>query len=106
MTRSSASGIGTSSGSGRTLGSGTMLCSGTTCGFGTKPLALFVLHYLELEPQHFDDSVGVLLRIVLFATGLVAEDAVVAVAVLWHVAVFRVFCTESHHRFSHSLLSK
>ena len=69
-------------------------------GFGAMPLALFVLRSPELEPQHFDDSVGMLVRIVLSASGLVAADAVgavcvvvlcsvVAVAVLWHVvAVF------------------
>ena len=53
---------------------------------------------LELESQHSDDSVGVLVRIVLSAPRMVAEDAVVAVsvvvmwsvvavAVLWHVFV-------------------
>ena len=65
-------------------------------GLGAMPLALFVLRSLELELQHFDDSVGMLVRIVLSASGPVAEDAVgavcvvvmcsvVAVAVLWHV---------------------
>ena len=53
---------------------------------------------LEPEPQHFDDPVGALVRIVLPASGLVAEAPVVtvsvvvlwpvvAVAVLWHVVV-------------------
>ena len=42
---------------------------------------------LELEPQHFDDYVAVLVMIVLSASGLVVEDAVVAVSVvvLWHL---------------------
>ena len=36
---------------------------------------------LELEPQHSDDSVGVPVSMVLSASGVVAEDAVVAVSV-------------------------
>ena len=78
----------------RTSVSRTLLWSSTTFGLGAVPLALFVLR--SLEPQHFDDYVGVLVKIVLSASGLVAEDAsvavsvvvlwsVVAVAVLWHV---------------------
>ena len=47
---------------------------------------------LELEPQHFDDSVGELAWIVLSASGLVTEDAVVAVSavVLWPVVAVAV----------------
>ena len=85
MTKPSVSGIGASLVQ-------TMLCSSTTSGF-----ALFVFALLELEPQHFDDSAGDLVRIALSASGLVTEDAllagsvvlrpVVVVAVLWHVVV-------------------
>ena len=48
---------------------------------------------LELEPQHFHDYVGVL-TIVLSASGLAVEDAVVVVSVviLWPVVTVAVLC--------------
>ena len=44
---------------------------------------------LGLEPQHYDDSVGVRVMTVQSASGLAAEDALdaVSVAVFWHVVV-------------------
>ena len=87
-----------------------MVCSGTAIGFGAMPLALFVL-----EPQHFDDSVGVLVRNVLSPSGLaegvllwaaVVQSDLVVLVVVHALFSSRVFCTKTRHRFLHFSLGR